>query len=335
MIDLRSDTVTKPSPDMLAAMTATQVGDDVYVEDPTINAFEARVAELLGHEAALFCPTGSLANLLGIWLHTSPGTEVLCDRQAHIARAEMGAHAALHGVTMRTWNSEDGMVRADQVADLIAADGNPFLVQTACVEIENTHNFAGGVVQPLPNLQATREVCRAAGVRVHLDGARMWHASVETGVSMAEYGACADSVSVCFSKALGAPVGSILASTRGNIDRARVQRKRLGAGWRQAGVLAAAAEYALDHHLAGLQADHQNARLIADALPGRCRAATNIVVIDTGNQPANQVVATALTRGVALSAIGEKAVRAVTHRDVSAEDCAFAGRVCAEILLPS
>ncbi|MFZ2749698.1 MAG: threonine aldolase family protein, partial [Propioniciclava sp.] len=205
MIDLRSDTLTRPTAGMREAMAQAPVGDDVYGEDPSVAALESRVAALLGHEAGLYCATGSLANVLGVAVHVAPGQEVLCDSGAHIARAEMGAHGALSGVTMRTWVTPDGRVAPEQVEALLAPDAGPYLVSTACVEIENTHNFGGGTVQPWDALVRTTGLVRDAGVALHLDGARLWNAHVATGIGLGEYGALFDTVSVCFSKGLGAP----------------------------------------------------------------------------------------------------------------------------------
>jgi len=339
VIDLRSDTVTRPTPAMREAMLAAPVGDDVYDEDPTVHELEARTAQLLGHEAGLFCATGSLANLLGVWLLVAPGQEVLCDVGAHIARAEMGAHAAVHGLTMRTFPSERGRLDVDQVRKIIAPNAGPYLVSTAAVAVENTHNFGGGTVQDLEQLQAVEALCRANGIAYHLDGARLWNAHVATGVSLETYGRLFDTVSVCFSKGMGAPVGSVLVSGAANIARARVQRKRLGGGWRQAGMLAAAASYALDHHLDRLADDHAAARAFANAVSAHAPAAvdiaslaTNIVVVDTGTAPAGPIAAAAAEHGVRVSALGPFMLRAVTHLDVSTNEAAEAGRILGELL---
>ncbi len=339
MIDLRSDTITRPTPGMLAAMAAASVGDDVYGEDPAITALEQRVAGLLGHEAGLFCVTGSMANLLGVWLLVQPGQEVVCDVRAHIARAEMGAHAALHGITMRTWDSADGVADTATIAGLITPDAGPYLVSTAAVALENTHNFGGGTVQPYEHLLEVSALCRQASVGLHLDGARLWNAHVASGVALAEYGRLFDTVSVCFSKGLGAPVGSMLLSSAANIARARVQRKRLGGGWRQAGVLAAAADYTIDHHLPRLAEDHTAAAAFAAevvaAAPGAvdpARVTTNIVVLDTGALAAADVAKQAAAAGVLVSALGAHMVRAVTHQEVSPEQAATAGRVVGNVL---
>ncbi len=266
VIDLRSDTVTKPTEQMLQAMTAAPLGDDVYAEDPTVIELEQRVARLLGHEAGLFCVSGSMCNMLGVRLLVEPGQEVVCDVQAHIARAEMGAHAAVQGITMRTFPSNRGRVQLEEVSKIIAPAAGPYLVSTAAVAVENTHNFGGGAIQPLDELTAVGELCREHGIGYHLDGARLWNAHVATGVPLDAYGQLFDTVSVCFSKGLGAPVGSVLVTTAENIARARVLRKRLGGGWRQAGVLAAACLYALDNHVQRLADDHEAARIFADAV---------------------------------------------------------------------
>ena len=300
MIDLRSDTLTAPTPGMRAAIAAAEVGDDVYGEDPTIRGLEERVADLLGHEAGLFCATGSLANLLGVRLLVEPGEEVICDVQAHIARAELGAHAAVHGLTMRTFPSVRGQLDVEKIAAIVAPDAGPYLVSTAAVAVENTHNFGGGTVQDIDQLTAVAELCRRHNLGCHLDGARLWNAHVASGVALAAYGRLFHTASVSFSKGLGAPVGSMLVSTTERIAEARVWRKRLGGGMRQAGILAAGAAYALDHHLARLADDHAAARGFAEAVAEQAPEAvevtsvqTNIVVLDSGSRPAAAVAAAA------------------------------------------
>jgi threonine aldolase len=339
VIDLRSDTVTKPTEQMREAMLAAAVGDDVYAEDPTVNELERRVAGLLGHEAALFCVSGSMCNMLGVRMLVEPGQEVVCDVQAHIARAEMGAHAALQGVTMRTFPSDRGKVQPAEVSKIISPSAGPYLVSTAAVAVENTHNFGGGTIQPFQELTAVGELCRDHGIGYHLDGARLWNAHVATGVPLEAYGRLFDTVSVCFSKGLGAPVGSVIVSTADNIARARVMRKRLGGGWRQAGVLAAACLYALDHHLQRLADDHAAARTFAEAVSSHVATAvdpdvveTNIVVINTGATPAAPIAAAAAERGVLISPLGPFMIRAVTHLDVTVEDCESAGQLVGKLL---
>jgi threonine aldolase len=339
LIDLRSDTVTKPTAQMREAMLAAPVGDDVYAEDPTVGELEQRVAQLLGHEAALFCVSGSMCNMLGVRLLVEPGQEVICDAQAHIARAEMGAHAAVQGLTMRTFPSTRGRLELTEVAKIIAPSAGPYLVSTAAVAVENTHNFGGGTIQPLDELTAVGELCREHGVGYHLDGARLWNAHIATGVGLEAYGRLFDTVSVCFSKGLGAPVGSVLASTSEKIARARVLRKRLGGGWRQAGVLAAACLYALDHHVQRLADDHAAARVFAEAVAACVPTAvepdaveTNVVVINTGSIPAAPIATAAAERGVQVSALGPFMIRAVTHLDVTVEDCEWAGQLVGKLL---
>jgi threonine aldolase len=339
VIDLRSDTVTQPTQQMREAMLAAPVGDDVYAEDPTVNELEQRVAELLGHEAGLFCVSGSMCNMLGVRLLVEPGQEVVCDVQAHIARAEMGGHAAAYGLTMRTFPSTRGRLEPAEVAKIISPSAGPYLVATAAVAVEHTHNFGGGTIQPFDELTAVAELSREHGIGYHLDGARLWNAHIATGVALEAYGRLFDTVSVCFSKGLGAPVGSVLVSTADNIARARVMRKRLGGGWRQAGVLAAACLYALDHHVQRLADDHAAARTFAEAVAGCVPTAvdpdnveTNIVVIETGTTPAAPIAVAAAERGVKVSALGPFMIRAVTHLDVTADDCEWAGRLVGELL---
>ncbi|MGZ4429641.1 MAG: threonine aldolase family protein, partial [Nocardioidaceae bacterium] len=241
---MRSDTVTRPTEAMRAAMAAAEVGDDVYGEDPTVRALEERVAGLFGKEAALFTPTGSMANVLAVRSLVGVGQEVLCESSAHIARAELGAHGAYTGLTMRTWTGRP--VELDAIAAMYAPDMGPFFVPTAAVSVENTHNFGGGAIVPIEDLRAVRAFADDKGIGVHVDGARIWNAHVATGTALEEYGAVADVLAVCLSKGLGAPVGSLVVGTRDTVDEARVWRKRMGGGMRQVGVLAAAGLHALD-----------------------------------------------------------------------------------------
>jgi len=333
LIDLRSDTVTRPTDGMRAAMAAAEVGDDVYGEDPTVTALQERVAELLGHEAALFTATGSLANLLAVRSVVAPGQEVLCESSSHIARAELGAHGAVAGVTMRTWADPAGQVDLPAIQAMFAPDMGPFFVRTTAVSVENTHNFAGGAVLPLGDLEALRSWAEETGIAVHLDGARLWHAHVATGTALASYGAVADVLGVCFSKGLGAPVGSMLVGSADAIAEARVWRKRLGGGMRQVGVLAAACDYALDHHVERLAEDHLHARLLAEACGLDPTAVdTNIVVLEHGDP--SSFVAAAHDEGVLVSAVGPRAVRMVTHLDVSAADVRRAAGVLGRLVAP-
>ena len=338
-IDLRSDTVTRPTAAMRAAMASAEVGDDVFGEDPTVTSLERRVAELLGHEAALFTPTGSMANQLGVRLLVEPGQELVCDTDAHVVRAELGAAAAFGGLTTRTWSADRGLLDPETVEAIMRPDAGPYLVSTAAVVVENTHNFGGGTVQPLDAIQQLREVTAAAKVAMHLDGARLWNAHVASGVPLATYGRLFDTVSVCLSKGLGAPVGSVLASTADRVARARVLRKRLGGGMRQVGVLAAAGLHALDHHVERLADDHRRARLLADrvaaAAPGVLDPAaveTNIVVLEVDD--AASVVAEARAAGVLLSQLDRRRVRAVTHLDVDDDEVEQAASVLVSALRP-
>ncbi len=329
LVDLRSDTVTRPTGSMRAAMAAAEVGDDVYGEDPTVRLLEDRVAALFGKQAALFTPTGSMANVLAVRSLVGVGEEVLCEASAHIARAELGAHAAFTGLTMRTWIGRP--VEPAQIATLFAPDMGPFFVPTRAVSMENTHNFGGGAVTPLEDMRAVRRFADERGIGVHLDGARIWNAHVATGTPLEAYGATADVLAVCLSKGLGAPVGSLVVGSTDAVAEARVWRKRLGGGMRQVGVLAAAGLHALDHHVERLAEDHENARLLADACGlDPASVDTNIVVVDVPDAPG--VVAAAREHGVLASAVGPRALRLVTHLDVSREDAETAARVLTKLL---
>jgi threonine aldolase len=329
MIDLRSDTVTRPTEAMRAAMATAEVGDDVYGEDPTVRALEEQVAGLLGKDSALFTPTGSMANVLAVRSLVGVGEEVLCHETAHIARAELGAHAAVAGLTMRTWSGRP--VEMARIEEMFAPDMGPFFVPTKAISVENTHNFAGGSITPLEEMQAVRRFADERGIGVHVDGARLWNAHVATGVSLSDFAATADVLAVCLSKGLGAPVGSLVVGDADVIDDARVWRKRLGGGMRQVGVLAAAGRYALDHHLERLADDHEHARLLADACGvDPASVDSNIVVVDVPDAAA--VVSAAREHDVVVSAVGPRALRLVTHLDVSREDAQAAASVLAKVL---
>ncbi|MCW2539502.1 MAG: low specificity L-threonine aldolase [Frankiales bacterium] len=315
VVDLRSDTVTRPSRAMREAMANAEVGDDVYGDDPTVNALEHEVADLLGFEAGVFCPSGSLANQLGLRLLVSAGQELVCDFTAHVVRAELGAAATFSQITTRTWQSDRGLLDADTVAGVITPNAGPYLVSTAAIAVENTHNFGGGTVQSVKQLQAVRELATEHGLGLHLDGARLWNAHVATSTPLAELAAGFDTVSVCLSKGLGAPIGSVLVSTTERIAAARVWRKRYGAAMRQVGIIAAAGRYALAHNIDRLAEDHARARLLAEALGSSAEAApTNIVVLDVPDAPALAVAAR--EHGVWVSVLGRRTLRLVTHLDV-------------------
>jgi threonine aldolase len=314
---------------MRRAMADAEVGDDVYAEDPTVRALEERVAGLFGKQAALFTPTGSMANVLAVRSLVGVGQEVLCESSAHIARAELGAHGAVTGLTMRTWVG--GPVEMGQIESLFAPDMGPFFVATKAISVENTHNFGGGAVVPFEDMQAVRRFADERAIGVHVDGARIWNAHVASGTPLDAYGACADVLAVCLSKGLGAPIGSLVVGSADAIDEARVWRKRLGGGMRQVGVLAAAGLYALDHNVERLADDHEHARLLADACGvDPSRVGTNIVVVDVPDAAA--MVAAAREHDVLVSAVGPRALRMVTHLDVSREQAETAANVLSKVL---
>ena len=330
VIDLRSDTLTRPTPAMRERMARAEVGDDVFAEDPTVRELEEQVAGLFGHEAALFTPSGSMANVLAVRTLVAPGQEVLCESSAHIARAELGAHGAYTGVTMRTWTAPRGALDLDAVEAMYAPEMGPFFVPTRAVSVENTHNFGGGSLQSLDSLRTLRAFADERGIGVHLDGARIWNAHVATGVPLAEYGAVADVLAVCLSKGLGAPVGSLVVGSQAAIDESRVWRKRMGGGMRQVGILAAAGLHALDHHLERLADDHAHARLLAEAVGvDPATVDTNIVVVTRTDAAA--FVAAAADEGVLLAAVGPTAVRMVTHLDVDSAAAESAAAVLSRL----
>jgi threonine aldolase len=331
LIDLRSDTVTRPTPGMRRAMAEAEVGDDVYGEDPAINALEERVAALLGHEAGLFVPSGTMGNQIGMRLVAEPGQEVLCDADAHVVTYEMGATAAVFGIQTRTVVSGSGRLDADALIAQVRPRGDWHVTSTAAIAVENTHNRGGGLVQPLGALQKLWDWSRGAGVAVHLDGARLFNAHVAAGVDLATYGRMADTASVCLSKGLGAPVGSVLVSSRERIGIGRLWRKRLGGGMRQAGVLAAAGLYALDHHVGRLAEDHEHARLLAKRLGADESAVeTNMVVLD--DVPAAMLAEGAKAQGVLVSQVSARRIRLVTHLDVDRAAIERAADVLAQLL---
>ncbi|MFQ3648907.1 MAG: low-specificity L-threonine aldolase [Gemmataceae bacterium] len=321
MIDLRSDTATRPTPGMRAAMAAAEVGDDTLREDPSINQLEERVAALLGHEAALFVPSGTMSNQIGIKAHTQPGDEMILDGGAHIYNYEAGGPAALSGVTCRCIEGEFGILDVSQLRGKVRPL-NDHLVRTRLVCLENTHNRGGGRIYPLEKIRAIRTWTRENNLILHLDGARLWNASVATGIPLRTWATEFDSVSVCFSKGLGAPVGSALVGPRDFIRQARRIRKLFGGGMRQAGILAAACLYALDHHLDRLAEDHANAQIIAAAIaecPGFRlvpeTVETNLIWFEV---PQAAEVARALKEyGVLVQLAGPTTLRACTHLDVS------------------
>jgi threonine aldolase len=326
LIDLRSDTVTRPTPGMRAAMQAAEVGDDVFHEDPSVNRLEEKVAALLGKEAALFVPSGTMSNQIGVKAHTQPGDELLCDVNCHIYNNEAGGPAALSGVMCRTVEGDFGVLDVTQLDGKVRG-ANEHHARTRLVCLENTHNKGGGRVYPLEKIQAISSWARRHGLAMHLDGARLWNAVVASGVPAKTWGEPFDSVSVCFSKGLGAPVGSALAGPREYVARARRVRKLFGGGMRQAGVIAAAALYALENHVERLAEDHRNARVVAGAIadtPGLRlsppEVETNLIwfEVDPELGPAKAVAAALKERGVHVHVMGPQTLRACTHLDVSA-----------------
>ena len=340
-IDLRSDTVTRPTPAMRDAMARAEVGDDVYGEDPTVNLLEERTAALLGKEAALFVPTGTMGNQIALQVHTRRGDEVLLGEDAHLAADESGAGAAWAGVQFRAVG-RGGLFTPDELRAVIQ-EPDMHCPRQRLVAVENPHNRAGGRVFSMRDALGIAELARASHLGLHLDGARLWNAAVALAVPVAELAAPFDTVNVCYSKGLGAPVGSALAGSRALITEARHYRKMFGGGMRQAGVLAAAALHALDHHRERLVEDHEAARAFAAALAevvgvdGGKRAAllpveTNQVNVDTPGLPAALFIEAARRRGVLVGAMGPFRTRAVAHLDVSRAEVPVAARALAEAL---
>jgi threonine aldolase len=339
-IDLRSDTVTRPTAEMRRAMAEAEVGDDVYGEDPTVNRLEQRAAEILGKEAALFVPTGTMGNTIAIKMHTEHGQEVICDARAHLLDWELSMTAWFSGCLVRTIETEDGILDWDRIQRKIRSFG-PHNAPTSLIEVENTHNMAGGTVYPLDTLQNIYANAQERGLRVHMDGARIFNASVASGVPVREFAACADTVMFCLSKGLGAPAGSMVVGERDAIARGRLFRKRLGGGMRQAGILAAAGLIALEQMPARLPEDHANARFLAEELgklPGVKttpeRVKTNIVMVDvsgTGVEP-RAISARLKAEGVLMNATTITLLRAVTHYDVTRADCERAIQVFGAVL---
>ena len=329
-IDLRSDTVTKPSQGMRDAIASAAVGDDVYGDDPTVNSLEERVAQMFGMEAGLFSPTGSLANQLLIRTLVKPGEELLTEERAHIVRAELGAGAVFSGITTRTWKSDRGLLNADAPLALAHENAGPYLVSTTAIAVENTHNFGGGTVQPISEIARLSAGARERGISMHLDGARIWNAHIASGVAFNEFGKHFDTISVCLSKGLGAPVGSISLGSKETIAECRIWRKRYGAGMRQIGLLAAAGHYALDHNIDRLAEDHARARKMALALAAHdstlinpSHVDTNIVGLDLTHAgiSAADFAARCKENGLWISALGKTYARLVTHLDFDDAQC--------------
>jgi len=341
IVDLRSDTVTRPSQPMREAMARAAVGDDVYGEDPSVNQLQERVAALLGKEAALYVPSGTMANQIALSVHTRPGDEVLVSHGAHCMVFESGAAGALSGVQFGVIGDKRGHFTAADVAAAISPDNHHF-APTTLVAVENTHNRGGGSIFAQREILEIAKVARGKNLALHLDGARLWNAHVATGMALKELAAPFDTVSVCLSKGLGAPVGSLVAGTKALVHRAHRRRKMLGGGMRQAGILAAAGIYALEHNLARLAEDHANARRFAEPLartPGvvldAASVETNIVIWDLSPDvpmDAAAFVARAREKGLLLNAVAARRLRAVTHLDVDANACTAAAEIAAAVL---
>jgi threonine aldolase len=336
MIDLRSDTVTKPTPEMRRAMAEADVGDDVYGEDPTVNRLQERAAEILGFEAALWVPSGVMGNEIAIRVLTEPGQEVLAEERSHVVQYELAGMAALSGVMPRVVPGEEGRLTPESVRAAL----RPYMYlrsDLGMAVIENTHNLAGGSLYTVEQTAAVVAACREAGLRVHVDGARLWNAAVALGVGPADLVRGADSAMATLSKGLCAPAGSLLVSSKERIQEARRVRKQFGGGMRQVGILAAAGIVALDTMIPRLAEDHDNAKRLAKAL-ARCPglrvapAPTNIVVAAALRRAAPDIVAAAAERGVLVTAMDAVTLRLVTHRDVARADCDRAAEVLTELL---
>lgn len=334
IIDLRSDTVTKPTPAMRSAMASAEVGDDVYHEDPTVNRLEARAAEVFGREAALFVPTGSMGNAIAARLHTQHGQEVICESRAHILDWEMGMVSTFAGCIPRTVAAPRGILTWDLISAKIAPKIY-YRAQTGLVWLENSHNIAGGTVTPLPVLEEIWAGAKAAGLPLHLDGARVFNAATALKTDVVSITRGFDTVMFCLSKGLGAPVGSMLVGSKDVIARARAFRKALGGGMRQAGILAAAGLIALEEGPKRLHEDHANARLLAEAVVefeaveiDLEAVQTNIVIFTLKNKgDAPALVASLKAQGIISSAIGPHDVRLVTHCDVTREECEYSAKI--------
>lgn len=339
MIDLRSDTVTKPTPAMRQAMFDAEVGDDVYQEDPTVNRLEARAAEIFGKEAALFVPTGTMGNTIAIKLHTEHGQEVICESRCHILNYELAMMAWFAGALARPIAAPDGLLTWQQIQSEIRPLG-PHWAPTGLIELENTHNMAGGTVYPVAQIKEIAAGAHALGLKVHIDGARIFHAATYCEVPVAQIAAPVDSVMFCLSKGLAAPAGSMLVGTRADMERGRLYRKRLGGGMRQAGILAAAGLLALEAMPGRLAEDHANARYLAERFSriagiqvDPAKVQTNIVIFDiagTGLTPA-EFSQRLHAQGVRMNGVSATAVRAVTHCDVTRADCEAAAEAVATV----
>jgi threonine aldolase len=338
-IDLRSDTVTRPTPAMRAAMAAAEVGDDVYGEDPTVNRLEARAAEIFGREAALFVPTGSMGNQIAVRMHTEHGQEVICESRGHVMDWEMAMVSAFSGCQLRTVYADRGILTWPLIRQVLSL-GLPFRARTGLIALENTHNMAGGTVMPLEVAEEIWAGAADVGLPTHLDGARIFNAATALNIEVDQLTRGFSSVMFCLSKGLCAPVGSMLVSSRKNIERARHFRKALGGGMRQAGVLAAAGLIALEEMTGRLHEDHENARLLACALSKLPKVELNLALVQTnivifrlrGERDAQALVNALATRGVRAGTVGAHSVRLVTHHDVDRAACERAAAIIVQTI---
>lgn len=337
-IDLRSDTVTKPSPEMRKAMFEAEVGDDIYKEDPTVNELEKYSAELFGKEAALFVPSGVMGNQICLNVLTNPSDEVICDKDAHIFQYESGSPAALSGIQLCQVDGKNGVITPEQIEHLIRPTSAYYMPRTKVIELENTHNRAGGTIQPIENIKALHALAKKYNLYFHLDGARLWNASVETGISLAEYASYFDSLSVCLSKGLGAPIGSIIAGTKDFITEAYRVRKGWGGGMRQVGIIASAGLFALKNNIDRLKEDHEKVKILAehvakyDSVEVDLESVqTNMLMFAPKNISVEDAIAVLNKKGILIGPGGFGQLRAVTHMDVSFDDIKTAMKIFDEV----
>jgi len=338
MIDLRSDTVTKPSQAMRKAMVNAEVGDDVYKEDPTVNRLQKYCAELFGKEGALFVPSGVMGNQLCLNAHTQPGDEVICDKNAHIFQYESGSPAMLSGLSLNLIDGENGIITPEQVEPLIRPTSAYYMPQTKVIEVENSHNVAGGVIHPIDNIKALKLLADKYNLKMHLDGARLWNASAATGISVSEYSSYFDSISVCLSKGLGAPVGSVILGDEELIEEAFRKRKSWGGGMRQIGILAAAGQYAIENNFEKLSEDHEKAKILAEHVAKLQNVEidldlvqTNIIMFKSKSMMVEDVLQKCKAKGLLLSIGSVGIIRAVTHLDISFEDIDSTKQILSEV----
>jgi threonine aldolase len=338
MIDLRSDTVTKPSEEMHKVMYNAEVGDDVFKEDPTVNRLEKYAAELLGKEAALFVSSGVMGNQLCLNVLTSPGDEVICEKDAHIFNYESAAPSLLSGIQLYPVIGKYGVITAEQAEEAVRPKSAYYMPRTKVIEVENTHNRAGGAIHPIENITELKKVADKNNLYFHLDGARIWNASVKTGISVSEYASYFDTISCCLSKGLGAPVGSLIAGNKDFISEAYRVRKAWGGGMRQSGILAAAGLYALQNNIERLSEDHEKAQIIANTLVS-CSdvnvdlksVQTNIIIFEVLTMSVEEAQKICKEKGLLVSIGNKKALRAVTHLDVSSEDVSTTVKILKEV----